>query len=335
MPNSEPWTVERLLNWTADYLKTNGSDQPRLEADLLLAHALGCERIDLYASQFKTEPEEEAKASFRDMVKRRANGEPTAYLLGRKEFYSLPFRVTADVLIPRPETEFLVISLLDEAAKLALQAAANATENSEEINESAESESEEQEPEVSPEPPSPPPLPFKIIDVGTGSGAVAICAAKYLPASDVTAVDLSSAAIEVAQGNARDLQTENIRFEVSDLLESIDLEKRFDFIISNPPYISQTEFDALPPLIKNFEPTMALVGGNSGCEIIERLIPQAAVRLKPGGFLMLEISPMIESQVTQLLEADGRFYPPTVAKDLSGQPRVVKAKRGPEPWAKK
>jgi len=165
MSQPEVWTVGRLLGWTIDYLKRHRSDSPRLDAEVLLAEALGCQRIALYTA-YDSVPPDDARTAFRDLVRRRAEGMPVAYLVGRREFYSLTFRVTRDVLIPRPETEFLVIALLD----LARQRPAG--------------------------------QPVTICDVGTGSGIVAVCAAKHLPHSRVTATDKSPAALAVARENA-------------------------------------------------------------------------------------------------------------------------------------
>jgi len=290
------WTVDRLLTWTQEYLAARGSDEPRLEADLLLAHACECKRIDLYAMKFKEVVPEEQRTVFRGLVKRRGEGVPTAYLLESKEFYSLTFRVTSDVLVPRPETEHLVIGLLDEAkARHARRSDVNET--------------------------------ITVADVGTGSGVIAVCAAKYLPDAEVTALDVSSAALEVAHSNAELHEVaDRVSFVESDLLAALPAESQFDFILSNPPYITADEYDDLPPLIKDHEPKVALLGGENGCDLIERLIPEAAERLKPGGWLMMEISPMIEADVHNLITADGRFDQPVTTKDLAGWERIVSAK---------
>src|SRR5262245_51925937 len=160
---SESWTVLRLLTWTTDYLKSHGSESPRLDAEVLLAHARGCERIMLYAA-FDEVVSEDIRTRFRESVKKRAEGTPVAYLVGKREFYSLSFLVTPDVLIPRPETEFVVVAALD-----ALKAA-----NSE----------------------------MYVADVGTGSGCIAVSIAKHAPQSRVTAIDISPAALNIAEENA-------------------------------------------------------------------------------------------------------------------------------------
>lgn len=290
MPASPTWTVGRLLAWTADYLKRGGAESPRLDAEVLLAHALGCKRIELYTA-FDREPADEARAAFRDLVRRRAEGTPVAYLVGHREFYSLDFRVTPDVLIPRPETEFLVIALIDLARQRA----------GEEVT---------------------------ICDVGTGSGIIAVTAAKHLPKSRVTATDVSPAALAVARSNAeRHGLLERIELVQSDLLSAFPPERRFDFVASNPPYVSEAELGRLAAEVRDHEPRLALVAGRRGTEMIEALLPQAAERLNPGGHLLLEISPIVQQAVEALLAADGRFEPGPTLKDLARLPRVVQARR--------
>ena len=190
---SETWTIGRLLTWTADYLKQHGAASPRLDAEVLLAVAAGCQRIDLY-TRFDEPAPEALRTSFRELVRRRAEGTPVAYLVGRREFYSLSFRVTPDVLIPRPETEFLVVALLD---RLRPRAAAGAV---------------------------------SVADVGTGSGIIAICAAKYVPQAQVTAIDISRQALAVAQANAEDLKVaERIEWIEGDLLAGLPAEQAIRF----------------------------------------------------------------------------------------------------------
>jgi release factor glutamine methyltransferase len=291
MSQAEPWTVGRLLTWTADYLKQHGSDTPRLDAEVLLSTAIGCPRIQLYTT-FGDEPAEAARKQFRELVKRRAEGAPVAYLVGQREFYSLPFRVTPDVLIPRPETEFLVVRLLDL------------------IKERGGCEGAE------------------VADIGTGSGIIAICAAKH-GGCRVTAIDISRAALEVAKSNAQALGVAaQIEFVESDLFAAVPANRKFDLIASNPPYISTAEMRQLADDVRKFEPKLALEAGPQGTEVIERLIPQAAERLKPGGTMLMEISPMIDARVRELLEEDGHFEVRPTIKDLAGHPRVIEARRG-------
>jgi len=291
MADTEAWTVGRLLQWTADFLKQKDSTSPRLDAEVLLAAARNCERIELYTA-FNEEPPEAILAKFRELVRRRAEGEPVAYLVGHREFYSLPFKVTRDVLIPRPETELLVVALLDAAKELSAG-----------------------KPSLS------------IADVGTGSGIVAVCAAKNLPRCTVTAVDISPKALHVARAN---VETHGVgdRVELieSDLFAALG-DRRFDLIASNPPYISEPEMEKLRAEVVSYEPQLALYGGPTGTEIIQRLVPAAAKRLAPQGSLLLEVSPLIEQQTHEIIRAHGGYETPRTLKDLAGLARVVVAKR--------
>lgn len=291
MPETEAWTVGRLLKWTTDFLKQKDSTSPRLDAEVLLANARGCERIELYTA-FEEEPTEAVRAKFRELVKRRAEGEPVAYLVGHREFYSLPFKVTRDVLIPRPETELLVVALLDVAKELVARKPA-----------------------------------LSIADIGTGSGIVAICAAKNLPKCHVTAIDVSQAALAVASENANTHGVgDRVEFVESDLLSQVS-DRQFDLIASNPPYVSEPEMQELRPEVADFEPHLALCGGPTGTEIIQRLVPMAAERLLPGGCLLMEVSPMIERRTREIIAAHGGYEAPRTLKDLAGLARVVVAKR--------
>jgi release factor glutamine methyltransferase len=288
----DEWTLGRLLAWTTDYLKGQGAESPRLDAEILLAAAHGCQRIQLYTS-FDEPADETTRQRFRELVRRRAEGTPVAYLVGHKEFYSLSFRVTPDVLIPRPETELLVVRLLDLAKRRG-----------------AESGS------------------ISIADVGTGSGIIAVCAARSLPQAEVTAIDFSSAALAIAQENAaRHGVAERIEWLQGDLFAAVPADRRFDLVASNPPYVSSAEFDKLPVTVRNFEPRQALEAGPRGTEVIERLIPAAAERLTPGGWLLMEISPMIEQAVGKLLEHESTLDTHATIKDLAGLPRVVQARK--------
>jgi release factor glutamine methyltransferase len=284
----QPWTVGRLLTWTADYLKKHQSESPRLDAEVLLAEARGCQRIQLYTA-FEEVVDDDTRARFREFVKRRAEGMPVAYIVGRKEFYSLNFRVTPDVLIPRPETEHAVIAVLD-----LLKTSGLATP--------------------------------QIVDVGTGSGCIAVTLAKHAPQTQVTAVDQSAAALAIAAENAAAHQvSDRVTFVESDLLSALPADQRFDIIVSNPPYVTEAEWAELMPGVRDFEPRMALVGGPTGLEITTRLVNQALERLTPGGWLVLEIHDGLESQTHALLTATGRFEKISTIKDLAQLPRVVQA----------
>ena len=293
MTQAETWTVGRLLEWTTEYLSRSDSESPRLDAELLLAEARHCQRIDLY-TQFDSVADEQERTAFRELVRRRAEGTPVAYLLGRREFYSLSFRVTPDVLIPRPETEFVVVTLLDLVRDY------DASE------------------------------PLRIADVGTGSGILAVCAAREVDQAQITATDISAAALEVAKANASDHEvTQRIDFVHGDLLSRTPTDQRFDFIISNPPYVSQPELEQLSKGVKHYEPREALDGGPEGTSVISRLATEAAQRLKPGGWLLCEISPMIHSKVERLLREVGQLEQVSTVNDLAQLPRVTIARRRP------
>jgi release factor glutamine methyltransferase len=202
------------------------------------------------------------------------------------------------VLIPRPETEFVVIAALDHLKQRA---------------------------PLSPGRQAPSPL---VCDVGTGSGAIAVAIAKHSPNCRVMAIDTSPAALAIARENAaRHQVAERIDFREDDLLAAIPAQAQFAVIASNPPYVSESEYAALPPQIEDHEPKLALVAGPKGTEVIERLIPQAAERLLPGGLLVIEVSPMIAPRVVELFAADGRYEPATIGKDLAQHARIVQARR--------
>jgi len=288
--SDQPWTLGKLLRWTTDFLKQRGSDSPQLDAQLLLAHARQCQRIELFTA-YDEQASDALRTAFRELVRRRAAGTPVAYLVGHREFYSLDFDVTPDVLIPRPETEFLIIAVTDLVKRS-----------------------------------SPIDTPLTIADVGTGSGILASCLAWALPAAHVWATDVSAAALRVASGNCEKHQVaDRVTCVQGDLLAGVSQEIWFDFVVSNPPYVSVAEYARLAPEIKDHEPREALVAGEQGTEVIEQLIPQAAQRLRPGGWLVMEISPMIEAAVHKLIAADGRFDTPVTIRDLAGHARVVQA----------
>jgi release factor glutamine methyltransferase len=286
MTAEETWTVNRLLTWTRDFFKKKGIEKPQLESEILLAHAMNVKRIELYTA-YETEPTEAQRTVFRNCVKRRGNGEPAAYLVGYKEFYSLLFNVDRNVLIPRPETEDLVLQTLDTL-------------------------------KTYPEGYAP-----VIADVGTGSGIIAVTLAKHLPkhlsSATIIAVDLSAEALNVARNNAeRNGVADRIGFRQSDLLEQVA--ETLDIVVSNPPYISQSEYEGLPVDIKNYEPQGALLAGKNGTEVIEQLISQSAERLRPGGHLLMEVSPMIADAVAGLLHGWDNVQ---ILLDSSGKQRIV------------
>jgi release factor glutamine methyltransferase len=288
------WTVGRLLTWTADWLAAKGSDSPRLEAEVLLAHVRGCPRILLYTA-FDTPVADAERAKFRELVKRRGDGEPVAYLVGSREFFSLPFAVSPAVLVPRPETEGLVVRAIDLCQGLDAP---------------------------------------RIMDVGTGSGAIAVTLAKRLPRARLVATDISAAALTVAGENAR-------RHGVADRVELLECDlcadRRaggpFDVILSNPPYVREDEFDALPRDVRLHEPKGALVAGPTGVEVIARLAREAVGRLAPGGWLLVEMGPNVAAAAEAAVAAVAGLHPAPTLKDLAGLPRVLQARGASVPLA--
>ncbi len=307
----QPWTIGRLLTWTVEYLGKYNADNPRLDAEVLLAAARGCKRIDLYAA-YGEAASDNVRTAFRELVRRRAEGTPVAYLVGHREFYSLDFEVNPDVLIPRPETELLVVALLDQVKKQGARGGG--------LGAGADVEA------PAPSPQSPAPL--EIADVGTGSGTLAVCAAKYVPDGHITAIDISPKALAVARRNAeRHNVADRTEFVEGDILASQPAEPRFDFIVSNPPYITTAEMEQLDRDVRDYEPKLALHGGEQGTDVIAPLIEQASTRLKPGGVLLIEISPMIVGQVEQLVRNQPAFELAPTTRDLAGYPRIVQATR--------
>ena len=259
------WTVLELLRWTAEYFERNGIDTARLDAELLLAHALDCDRLRLYVDYEKPVLAQE-RDRYRALVQRRAADRvPVSLLLGQREFWSLSFRVTSDVLTPRPETETLV-----EAALSKVDAAESTV---------------------------------RILDLGTGSGAIALSLASELPHAEITATDISTSALQIATENADHLHMrERIRFLAGNLFEPVASE-RFDLVVSNPPYVARDDAASLPPELSH-EPEVALFAGADGLEVIRRLVAEAGNHLSPGGWLFFELSPeQIETAEIELAKA--------------------------------
>ncbi len=286
--NHDPWTVERLLTWTKGFFQQHELDSPRLSAEILLAHAMGCERIELY-TRYQAVPDVSVLAKFRQAVKESAAGKPIAYLTNVKEFFSLEFEVTPDVLIPRPETEVLVERLIHLARH--------------------------GETEIK-----------SILDIGTGSGCIAISLARNMPEVSFFASDISPAALEVAVRNARRHQlSERITFAAGDLYEPWEPERRFDVIVSNPPYVAQTEADDLPANVRDFEPHAALFAGPDGLDMLRRLIEETPRHLSAGGHFLTEVAHNQADAVHGLL--DETIWRDIVTyQDGLGHQRVVHAR---------
>jgi release factor glutamine methyltransferase len=285
---SETWTVGRLLLWTADFLKKKGSESPRLDAEVLLAHVLECERMRLY-THYEEEVREKPRSSYRDLVRRRAEGSPVAYLVGRKEFFSLALEVSSAVLIPRPDTETVVVEFLERAKDR---------------------------------------TDVRAVDVGTGSGAIALACARRHKSLRMIATDLSTEALEIARRNAmkHDL-SERVEFRQGDLIEPVGDDGPFDAILSNPPYIPTAAIPTLEPGVRDYEPHLALDGGHDGLRVVARLIQQALPLLKPGGSLILEIGTAQEAAVRAMLEERPEWELAPTIRDAANHPRVVRATR--------
>lgn len=280
-------TILEVINRTTPYLQKQGIESPRLTIELLLAHVLQKKRLQLYL-EFERELEPATLDRLRELVKRRVAGEPLQYVTGEVEFCGLKLTVDRRVLIPRPETELLVEVVLKRLAS------GVATER-----------------------------PLTVVDVGTGSGCMALALAQKLPAAQVIGLDISAEALEVAQANARALGLEkNVRFFQSDLLSNFTSSAPVDVVVSNPPYVSRGDHAKLPKEVKDFEPECALVAGADGLEVYRRLLPAARLALSPGGFLALEMGAGQRAAVAELAIGAG-YDVSEVVKDFQGHERVL------------
>jgi release factor glutamine methyltransferase len=284
----ETWTILKLLKWTTVYFKSHHVEHPRAAAEILLAHTMGVGRVDLYI-QYDRPLEAHELEIFKGFMQRRVQREPVAYIVGKKEFWSMDLKVTPDVLIPRPETETLV-----EAAITII-------------------------------PPEPGTAPPRIMDLGTGSGAIVLAMASERPEHSFFAVDRSEKAIAVAQDNARMHELDKaLTFLQGNWFDPVhDLGRYFDVIVSNPPYISSHEFEMLPPEITQYEPREALDGGPDGLEAIRLIIKQAPNHMVAGGWLIFEIGHDQRAAVEKLIAGSGAYSDWAVIKDYSGYDRVV------------
>ena len=285
---NQSWTIRRLILWATDYLRERGIDSPRLTAEVLLGGALGCSRLDLYLQHAK--PLEDAELQrFKQLLLRRARREPLAYITGFREFWSLEFKVTPAVLIPRPETECLVESVLGIIDRFTGEA------------------------------------PRRILELGTGSGAVAVALAKERPRHFYVATDRSPAALEMAVENARRHDVaERIKFVCADWFSAFAAgAKRFDLIAANPPYIPSGELARLAPEIFEHEPLQALDGAEDGLACIRQIVAAAPALLNAGGRLLIEIGHDQRDALLRLTEASGGYTQTTFCKDLGGHDRVA------------
>lgn len=290
-PATQDWTVRMVLDWTIEHLKKHGSESPRLDAEILLAHARNCQRIQLYTN-YDTPLEPDERERMRELVKRRATLEPVAYLVGYREFFGLDFEVEPGVLIPRPDTETLVVSLLEAAEDI------EATEN------------------------------LRILDLCTGSGCIGISVAANCQRATVTAVELDEAVAAVARRNAEKNNVDDrVKVLQGSLFEPLPGGAEFEIIASNPPYVTDAEMDELQPDVRLHEPHLALCGGADGLDIVRQILDQTPPRLVSGGVMLLEIANEQAEAVRNLYADTKAFEPAEIVKDLGGNSRVVWAKR--------
>ncbi len=292
---TKPWTIDRLINWSTEYLKQRGIDSPRLNTEVLLSHLLGIERVELYLNPDQS-LDQNRLADFKSLIRRRGQREPLQYLIRKHEFWSLDFKITEDVLIPRPETEFLV----EEAVKILSKESSFISQP-------------------------------RILDLGTGGGVIGISLAKEIEPAWILATDISRSALGVARENAARHQVEErILFLCGDLFNPLrDNHLCFNLIVSNPPYVPSDGFSQLEPEVRDFEPRQALNGGKGGLEFLHRIAHQADRFLLPGGWLLLEVGEGQAEKVVGFLKESGRYRVPMIIKDYSDRQRVVRAQITP------
>ena len=279
-------------------LTADNVPSPRMNAELLLMFTLGCDRVYFFAHP-ERELTSEEESRYEAALVERSRGVPAQYITGHQEFWGMDFIVTPAVLIPRPETEHAVETVLElQVSGVGRQALGPQTSGA-------------AEPEV------------RLVDVGTGSGCIALALASELPTAEVHATDISSAALEIARANAVRHQLERrIQFHQTDLLEG--MKSGFDLVVSNPPYVGESEEDQVQLEVRKFEPRSAVFAGPTGTEVIARLIRQAKQVLRPGGWLVMEISGTIADGVQKLLEG---WQEVEIKPDLQSIPRVARARK--------
>jgi release factor glutamine methyltransferase len=282
------------------FLSAAGIESPRLDAELLLRHVLGMNQAEFYL-RVDDMIGADVECRLWQLLQRRARREPLAYITGHKEFWSLDFTVTRDVLIPRPETELLVEAALERTRSMLKS-------------------------------------PLKILDIGTGSGAIAVCLAKELREAQISAVDISSAALQVARENAeRHGVSDRIRFAQGDLFAPVAEEREsFDLILANPPYIRSGDLVELAPEIREWEPIAALDGGADGLDTLRRIVKEGHRYLAAEGHLLLEIGDGMGAAVAQIVADASAYQTSAILRDYAGKDRVIATRKrsGPQPVAK-
>ncbi len=276
-------TVLEAINLSSEYLKKKGIESPRFNAEMLLAHVLNSKRLNLYLAFDKPLRDEEL-SGLRELLKRRSRFEPLQYILGSVEFFGLKFKVNSSALIPRPENEILVETIIEFIGN----------------------------------------NPAEILDIGTGSGNIAVSLAKKLPQLNITAVDISKDAINLADENIKLNGVRNVRLIQYDILNP-DKElfnRKFDIIVSNPPYISSEEFPELAPELKVYEPKDALTDFSDGLKFYREISRNAKFLLKPEGKIFFEMGKGLHENIKEILEKNG-FKKIQIKKDLQNIERVI------------
>ncbi|MFH1112453.1 MAG: peptide chain release factor N(5)-glutamine methyltransferase [Pseudomonadota bacterium] len=282
------WTVKEVLEWTADYFRTKGIGTARLDAEVLLAHSLGTDRLHLYLNLDRPLVPSE-RARYREVIQRRARREPVARIIGTKEFWSIPFRVVPGVLIPRPDTETLVEVILAEIKGKS--------------------------------------RPF-LLEIGTGSGAVAVAILKERPDVTMPATDVDLRALQSARLNAEDAGVSGaLHLVAMDLVQAIRPGTGFNVICSNPPYIPSGDIPGLEPEVRDFEPLLALEGGPDGLDVVRRLVLGSKNQLAKDGAIILEIGEGQEDAVGEIMRDMAGVTRVETFRDLAGRTRVVKGSR--------
>lgn len=282
---SRVWTIRDVLDWTTKDFAGRGIESPRLDAELLVAKALGTDRVGLYLDLNRPLVDGE-RSAIRPLVARRRAREPVAYILGHRDFYGRRFTVSPDVLIPRPDTETLVEHALQCIPRDA---------------------------------------PCRVLDVGTGSGAIAVTIAAERPLATITATDISEAALRVAIANAEHLGVaDRIRFERADLLGPAE---QYDVIVSNPPYIATSEMASLQREVREHEPVVALEAGDKGLDIVEALLTATEPATASGAELLIEIGAGQANSVNEFATMNTAWRPVAVYPDLNRIERVVHLRR--------
>ncbi len=289
---SEAATVREVLQEAITLLSRAGAESARIDAEVLLGRALEARREELYMNLERPIPPDKRKL-FWELLQRRAKREPVAYIIGKKEFWSLDFLVSQEVLVPRPETELLV--------ELALKLARDLRRN----------------------------LPLRVLDLGTGSGAMAVSLAKELENAEIWATDISLGALKIARANAsRHGVKERIRFLQGDIFEPVQAQRGFfHLLLSNPPYVRRRDIQDSPLEVREWEPRAALDGGEDGLDSIRRIVQEGHLYLADGGFVALEIGADLAGAAAALFASAARYSRVSVQRDLAGKDRVITARK--------